>query len=93
MISIAESDGNAVLSPSGLTVSQVLDMKEAILEARHKSPRIIIDTGKITEIDTAGVQLLYSALLSSPGAVTSCELSGGSEALDKAASREGLKIK
>ena len=54
-------DGESILSLSGeLTLLDAAELKTELLQALASSPRVVIDSRGLTDIDLAGLQLLFS---------------------------------
>ena len=61
-LTLTPGEGESVLSVSGeLTLLDAAEFKAELLRALDSSPRLVIDTRELTDIDLAGLQLLSAA--------------------------------
>ena len=61
-LTLTPRDGESVLSVSGeLTLVDAAEFKAEMLKALASSPRVVIDTRELTDIDLAGLQLFCAA--------------------------------
>ncbi|CBL43761.1 predicted sulfate transporter/antisigma-factor antagonist STAS [gamma proteobacterium HdN1] len=55
----AEVDGGCKIRPEGeLTIYRVADYKPQLIQVLESHPSIVVDLSRVTEFDTAGLQLL-----------------------------------
>lgn len=74
-----------------LTVYEVADLKDELMTGIGCHDGLIIDIDALTDCDTLGIQLLYSAGKTARGADKTFSLTSGSEACWEAAARIGLE--
>ena len=59
--SIPNSGGTCLQVRGALTIADLDPLRDALLEALHRSPTLLLDLSGVDECDAAGIQLLCSA--------------------------------
>jgi anti-anti-sigma regulatory factor len=74
--------------PSQLDIRNAETLRRELLAAAGTGPALLLEGSAVERVDTAGLQLLASALLGSPA--TACGVSGASDVLREGAETLGL---
>ena len=88
-----EKDQQITLQLNGsLTYNNLDDLKEAFVTSFDVHSEIILDLNNITECDTAGIQLLWSARKTAEDKNKNFSIKNASESVKDAALRIGTEI-
>ncbi len=87
---ITDSQEGVVTVSGSMTIYEAAPLRETFLEALTAKGGLHLDFGGITEIDTAGVQLVCAAKISAAAAGASFDIVAASEAVRKAFSLAGF---
>ncbi len=86
-----ETQGQTCLKIEGaLSVYEVAELREKILAYLEKNKELILDLDEVTECDTAGIQLLYSARKTAEEEGKTFTVTSASDPVFEAITRIGL---
>ncbi|RPI74915.1 MAG: STAS domain-containing protein [Desulfobacteraceae bacterium] len=75
-----------------LTIYEVVDVRERFLAHLKKTGELSLELEAVTDCDTAGIQLLYSALKTAKDRERPFDLKNVSVAVKEAAERAGVNL-
>jgi anti-anti-sigma regulatory factor len=75
-----------------LTIYEVIDVRDRFLEHLKKTGELRLELEEVTDCDTAGIQLLYSALKTAKDRGQAFDLKSVSMAVKEAAERAGIAM-